>query len=95
MPIKTGTRSNRVLIWSVGLHIILMFNFLEPFGIKIDSFIPEYHLMLSSYGVVSSLTMALIVYFLHPFLEKKKQQHFQQGFNTIIWLVSVVFLISL
>ncbi|MFK8012370.1 MAG: hypothetical protein AB8B80_10035 [Marinicellaceae bacterium] len=94
MPIKTDARSNRVLIWSVGLHIILMFNFLEPFGIKIDSFIPEYHLMLCSYGVVSSLTMALIVYFLYPFLEKKKQQHSQQGINAFLWLACVVFLIS-
>ena len=55
---------NRWLVISVGVYIILVLNFLEPFGITINGFMWAHHMMLSSYAVISSLTVALMVYFL-------------------------------
>jgi hypothetical protein len=70
-------------------------NFLEPFGITMQSFIPEHHLMLSTYGIISSLTMALIVYVIQPWAMKIGNITLDKGFNSILWLFMVVFLISL
>ena len=93
MPINTSPGINRSLVWSVGLYIILVFNFLEPFAITVRSFIPEYHLMLSTYGIISSLAMAIFVYFIHPQVTKYWLK--SSKINAIVWFFIAAMFISL
>lgn len=59
------------LIGSAAIYIVLVFNLLEPFGINIQSFVLVYHLALSSYGIVSALTLVFILKWLWPYLANK------------------------
>ncbi|TRY29312.1 LytTR family transcriptional regulator [Aliiglaciecola sp. M165] len=58
-PISVNT-INRWFVVSVSIYIIVVLNFLEPFGITINGFIFSYHLMLSTYGVVSGVTLIAV-----------------------------------
>ena len=49
------------LIYSVGIYIALVLNLMEPFGITIQSFIFIYHLMLTSYGLISAAAVWLML----------------------------------
>ena len=94
-PFDSSSRVNRLMVWSVGLYAIFVLNFLEPFGITVGSFIPEYHLMLSSYGLVSSLTVALVVYLIHPWAIRTWFDSKEPAINATLWLAMLAFSVSL
>jgi len=73
--------------------MVLVFNLLEPFGITIRSFIPEYHLILSTFGLISSMTMALWVYFIQPMAVKYWPKI--DNINAVLWFLIVVLVLSL
>lgn len=59
---------NKWLAVSVAVYIFWVFNFLEPFGISVIGFNLIYHSMLSSYALVSGVTVGLLLFVLkHKF----------------------------
>ncbi len=90
--LTTNNIINRWLVISVGVFIIVVFNFLEPFGITLMGFRLEYHLLLSTYGVVSSLTVVLILVALYKIYP---EHNFSQKQSTLIlWLVILIVTVS-
>ena len=83
---------NKWLAVSVAVYIFWVFNFLEPFGISVTGFNLIYHSMLSSYAVVSALTVLLTLSTLNHKFE------FDVSAGSSWWVVAfvvvLVFLVS-
>ncbi|MFC3192767.1 LytTR family DNA-binding domain-containing protein [Marinicella sediminis] len=92
------TKKNRKLIlrWmvvSAGVYLALVLNFLEPFGIQLIRFIPVYHVILSSYGLVASLVVGLWVYWIFPRFGLPRWD--QTGGQLTAWMTILVILMSI
>jgi hypothetical protein len=70
LELLNDPRSHRWLIGTVGIYIVLVLNLLEPFGITIASGNMIYHLFLTSYGIISSLTIFLWLRYVQPKLSQ-------------------------
>ncbi len=66
---------------------------MEPFGITIDHFIPVYHLMLSSYGVISAMTVIVCI----KLLPKNKAilNYTNSPFKLGVWMLLLLIAVSL
>ncbi len=82
---------NRWLVISVAIYIILVLNLFEPFGITINGFILVYHLILSTYGMVSALTLGLTLFLLTRF---SVVLHSSAPMALLGWLMLLVLLVS-
>jgi hypothetical protein len=82
----------RWLVGSVGVYIILVLNLLEPFGITIHSDNLIYHWILSSYGIISSLTVYLWLSLIQPRVKLSTNRSPQ--FEIIAGLAILVFVVS-
>lgn len=93
-PEQTLTNNiNRWLVISVAVYIILVLNLMEPFGITLQGFMLVYHLMLSSYALVSSLTVALVL----SIMQAKSEINLYRSHPMILalWVLVLVFVVSL
>ena len=84
---------NRWLVGSVGVYIILVLNLLEPFSITIHSENVIYHSILSSYGVISSITAYLWLRWVQPRLNLAQSRSAQ--LKIIVGLGMLVVTISI
>jgi hypothetical protein len=80
------------LIWSIFLYSSLVFNFLEPFEISTNSFIPAYHLVLTCHAVISLLVVYLLESYVQPLLKKRIGQW--NLWVSLFWYGFMVFVIS-
>jgi len=83
----------RWMVISVAVYIALVLNLLEPFGIQLVRFIPVYHLILSSYGLVAAFTVWLWVYQVVPRLIMPRWDQFT--WQWAVWMVVLVALLSI
>lgn len=82
----------RWLVISVGVYIVLVLNLLEPFSITIHSENLLYHSVLSSYGVISTLTLYIWLTWIQPLIKLDEARSVQS--NIIVGLVIMVLVVS-